>query len=239
MRLVFPDLEIDEDDPAQATASNWVPIRELDGDGKATWEGELVIDSIEPIPVKTGSPSQLLLQFRADADAVQPERTVALFQLGPDPKLLDVGTISAWPDDFGSLQKSSLVLNANTEVFETLTDHSNSQQGYEGRRYFFVDSGRIKMIYDAELLNGRCIAGENFDENIAISSAPDAGRLYNKVTIRITLDFMPDTDCPDGKRTRKSRRTFSAIFRWDAAKKEFVTTSNQLAELEAFNEKRH
>lgn len=231
LRLVFPDLD-------EGTADKWVQVRRLDGAGAANWEGPLAVDGVELVPVKAGNARQVLLQFRAGADDPQPDRTVALFEVGPGIRLLDVGTISAWPDDYGSLEKSKFSLNADTEVFETVTDHSNSQQGYEGRRYFFVAGERLHMIYDAELLNGQCIGGENFRERLSIGASPDPGLVYQKVTIKIALEMLPDTDCPEGHRTRKTTRMFSGVFRWDAGRREFVTTSKELDALEAFNERR-
>jgi len=76
------------------------------------------------------------------------------------------------------------------------------------------------------------------EEKAAFSSAPDPAAPYNKLVIRATVKTLADPpEASHRRRIRPAVRTFTAEYRWDAAKGKFLSVARGLAKLDEFNAK--
>lgn len=227
LRLICPDLKVDKNDPTIASASKSVPIRTLGSkEPPEEWDGEIQVENVTTLDAKIPGPPQLLLMFdiKADDNAQHPTGELALFDIAAAPRLLDVVESPSMPDDHGSLWGNGLLhLSPTSDAFVFETNHSNSSQGYQAFTILFVNRGRIRQIEDVMLLSCNYCNGGAFGESATISAAS------NQITIRVVLKFLP----------KKSARIYSATYRWNAAKQQYIPTSNALRLLETFNQKNY
>ena len=239
LKLVFPDLETQSDDPKSGMASESVAIREFDGAGQAAQkETEVPVSSVNTVPADLG-PGKALLSFVTEIQGTDC-RSLALFDLAGTPRLLDVVQVPAFPDDPGGFSRK-VRLNDKTSALIFDAYHHNSDQGYQSRAIVFVHGERIKLISQVALLryNGGSLGG-SFDETATITTLPDPGREFAKVVIRATLKFLADPpDSEHQPRQRASARIYTSTLRWDAAKAEFTEPADGLAPLDKFNKDKY
>jgi hypothetical protein len=229
LRRICPDLKIAKDDPATGTATKTVPIRRLYGkDPPEEWDVPIKIENVNTLDAKIDGAPQLLLQFDIKGEDDHPTRHLALFDIAAAPRLLDVVESPSTPDDPGSLWgKGLLHLSPTSDAFVFQTDHSNSSQAYQSFTILFVNNQHISQIEDVKLLSCTGCQSGTFTENATITTAPDLVGGWKQIAVRVVL------------RTGKSMRVYSAIYRWNAAKQNYIATSNALQLLEAFNQKNY
>jgi hypothetical protein len=152
-----------------------------------------------------------------------------------EPKLLDVVQVPATPDDPGGLEQT-IQLNEKTPALVFRAYHSSSSRGYEEVSIIFVNRDRIQMLWHLAMLSGngdyRC------KESVSISTQPDAGREYNRVLARATLQLLADP--PDHRpRQRTSTRIYTHIYRWDPGRETFIDTNKAIAVIDEYNKDKY
>jgi hypothetical protein len=238
LRLVCKDLEVNDADPMTAMTAegaDCAKTRQLEGkDAPAAWGGSVTIGKVDR-PTTQVPAGQVLLTFTVDVDS-EPKQ-LALFELTPVPRLLDLGQLERFPDDDVAIQQR-ISLSADTEAMVFSCYHHNSSQGYQLLQIVFVHGGKLNFLESVGLLgcNG-CTFGV-FGEDIQFTTVPDPGRLFRQVTIAVTLTREEDGPEVDYRpRMHKLKRVYTATYRWNAATKKFVTGSKELIALAALNGK--
>jgi hypothetical protein len=173
-------------------------------------------------------------------ESIPADRNVALFELSPQPRLVDVVSVPGFPDDPGDY-KTAVNLNASTYAYVFEAFHSNSSQGYQGSTLLFVRGDRIEEILNVSLLSSRGYGeAESFEETVDISSQPDAGRTYRSILVKVTFKRLADEpDSPHRPLRKAYTRYYSAVYRWDSGRGRFVTASKELDALQVFNTKEY
>jgi hypothetical protein len=238
LRLVCPDLKVKDDDPAAAVATRRIGIRELGtNDTPAQVEEEEI--AITAVALLTTGP-RALVTFVANAATSEQKRNLALFDLSAAPKLLDVVSVSGFPDDVGNLD-SALTLNETTDAYVFAAFHMNSSQGYNGYTILFLHGNRFEEIVSLGLLSQNAFGdAESFEESADFSTVPDPGHAYRSVVIKATLKHLADPPESEHRpRRRPYTRLYTAVYRWDAAAGKFVTNSREIELLRAFNKKNY
>ena len=210
LRLVCPDLEIDKDDPLSGNAPGRIAIRELGKtDTPEAWDADVKVERVSAIDIIAGEPPRVLLSFAVTSDTSVPDRALALFELGPTPRLVDAVMVPGFPDDTGDYS-SRLSLSSNSAAYVFSAYHYNSSQGYESAKILFVNGIRIEPVEELGLLScNRIGEAQGFQESIDISSAPDPGRLYGKIVIRVTFKWVAD---PPDSEHRPLRRASTRYY---------------------------
>ena len=239
LRLVCSDLEVEENDALRAKATGVIGIRELGSDKvpEPVEDVNFDIQSVKTVALLRSPQPRALISFVMPAlDGDQLVRYLALFDLAPALRLVDVVSVYAFPDDAGDFD-SHFALNPTTDAYVYQSFHSNSSQGYQSTTILFVRGDRIEKIAEINLLNARGWEDvQGYEENEHISTAPAAGRPYRDVVIRVEFKLVADDQESEHRPLRRgSIRYYSAVYRWDAAAHRFVTTSKELDALDKFN----
>lgn len=236
LRLIYPDLTVDKDDPEIAAATKAIAIRNLENaqEGVALDDSVITVTGPYTMPSTMKGTSRILMTFVVKAAEV-PERILALFDLSGSPKLMDVVGSPGFPDDVG-IPSLPMSLNDTTDAYVFGATHVSSNRAFEGKWILFVRGDRMEIIEGVFLLIcSECEAG-SFEEGVSITTASDPGRLYHKIII--SVEFKQMADPPESEhrpRRRPFTRYYTAEYRWDSQANRFVTLSKELERLEAFN----
>jgi len=226
LRQIFPDIEPDDDDRSTGIATSAIAVREL-GEQATPEALENASFTVQSVRLIDSTDTRALLSFAADISDDVPARVLTFFDITAAPKLLDVAIVRLFPDDAGSCGPT-LRLGATTPAYVCEAFHHNSSQGYQSTRVLFLRNDRIEEIVRVDTLNCNCGNGSDFEQSITLADKPDPGRAFRKLVIRVEL-----------KQARRAPRFYTAEYRWDPQRKQFVTTSNELLQLAAFNEKNY
>ena len=238
LQLICSDIRINPDDPTSATATRAIAIRELASSEEAqpqiVEEGEppLRVEGVGTVALSTTPTPRVLVTFTMPISQDVPERALAVFDLAATPKLVDVVAVPAFPDDAGDYTKS-LRLDDATSAYVFESHHFNSSQGYDGYTLLFLRGNRLEQIETVGALSCKGCESGSFEERVDLSTVPDAGRPYNRIVVRVRFQQLPD------KRHRAAVRTYAAEYRWDASVLQFLTSSNELEQLKAVNQKNY
>ena len=131
LRFVCPDLEVDDDDPAQATATTAIAVRDLGASqaakpGEANLEADIVLESVKTVALlkssaallKSPAPRALIAFAMTTSDTDQPIRMLALFDLN-SVRLLDIVAVSGFPDDVGDFDSTIELIPILTRTSST------------------------------------------------------------------------------------------------------------------------
>jgi len=142
-------------------------------------------------------------------------------------------------DRFCSIEDSLFPIGPD-DAFTITNSHHNSSQGYLNTSLFHVHQGRLQRIAEVLTLRNNFTCKDSIEEQLTWRTEPDAGSPYPKVvaTVKLTHGISEEDggDCPKGKAGFR-KEEFSAIRRWDKAKKVFVLEGKGLDALERFNNK--
>ena len=164
-----------------------------------------------------------------DQGAVPEYSLLALFQLSPAPKLLDLVDIRA--DRFNGFWENAPLLNLTpaTQACMLYHSHHNSNQGYLIYRLLFVRQSRLEEILQVSTLSQQAFCN-TFKSTANFRLHPDSGRPYPRVVATVTLIMQPDPpDCRP--RQHGYTRTFSEIWRWQPARQHYQDVSGNLNRL--------
>ena len=236
--IVFPGFEPDKEDASAIVADTSAPVRQSD-DSRKPWDGPLKVTAFDSVRIHIPGRPQFLLTFHVDDGVGVGNNAFALFQLEPQPLLLDLIEAPGFPDDPGGIVRT-LTLGPHSDALIYGASHFNSQQGYERSGILYVWGGRIETVYDVGLLNCKGCSDGDFEQSVTIDAVKDPGREFNQVAIAIKLKRNADPPDSDHRPPRRAyRRVFSGTFRWDPVKHRFTTLSKELGVLEGFNQRNY
>ncbi|HLK62388.1 MAG TPA: hypothetical protein VKU19_03055 [Bryobacteraceae bacterium] len=217
IRLICPGLEINSQKPSEATGSDCIAHRVMEaGMDPSTWEGVLFKD-LSRIPAKTLGKDRMLVSFEGSDNTRG--LGVALFEILPKPKLLDVIETTGAPDCAPSLYYD-LPLAGGAEVLGFGSAHGNVGFADEQITLVSVRDNHLEKITSVWLQScsrtafgypGGCEA-EKSDVERSLAATSPGGVLQLRVTEK-----------------RRATRTYTATYQWDPASKRYRATSDALA----------
>lgn len=244
VRKVLPDLQIDPNQVDVATAHTSVPFRHLSEDTSPTaLEGDLKLDSFQARWIKGEGRRVLLLELDVSAENAnegtnyQGEAVfVAAFTIQPAIKLLDVMDIKT--DRFTGIWEKLPVfqLTSRSDAFLVNSSHSNAGESYNDLTVLFLKNDRIETITNIFTLDTQG-CGATFTETPLLRVLPGANEKYPNLLVEVKVKKDADSgEC--NHPTRGYVKSYQAVYRWNAAKAEYRTTSRQLEALDKFNRNR-
>ncbi len=236
LQLIFTGLEKPPEGAIDAVAPDSVPVRHIDEEyEKQPLYGPLTFQVVSGLPYRAQNRRLFLLHLDvlgespAEPGPVPEYSLLALFQLAPAPKLLDLVDIRA--DHFNGFRESAPLLNLTPATQAVLLCHShhNSNQGYLIYRLLFVRQSRLEEILQVSTLSqqARCTT---FASCASFRLRPDPARPYPKIAAKVTLTMQPDPpDCHP--RQRGYTCIFRETWRWQPGRQRYRDVSGNLNRL--------
>lgn len=244
VRKILPDLQIDPNDADVAMAHKTIPFKHLsEKTPPAALEGDIKLNFFQPLWIKSDGRRVLLLELNLSAeDANQGTNyegeadIVAAFTIQPAIRVLDVLDVKT--DRFSGFweKPSVLQLTSQSDAFLVSSSHSNAGESYNDLTVLFLNNDRIETITNIFLFDTQG-CGATFTETPSFRVLPGPTPKYPSVLVTVTVK--KDADSKDCDRpTRGYVKAYQALYRWNAAKAKYQTTSRQLAALDKFNRNR-
>ena len=243
IRKIIPDLQIDPKDADVAIGHKTIPFRHLSETKKPPpLESDIKLESFQPYWIKSDGRRVLLLELAVSAEDANQGMNyegeadiVAAFTIQPAIKLLDVMDVKT--DRFSGFYEKPPVFQLTTEsdAFLVVSTHSNAGESYSDLNVLFLNHDRVETITNIFLFDTQG-CGATFTETPSFRVMPGSTKYPNiMVTVKVKKDADPE-ECD--RRTRGYVRTYRALYQWNSAKREYRTSSKQLAVLDKFNGKR-
>lgn len=240
---IIPDLQIDPKDADVAIGHKTIPFKHLSENKKPSpLESDIKLDSFQPYWTKSDGRRVLLLELSLSAeDANQGTNyegeadIVAAFTIQPTIRLLDVLDVKT--DRFSGFYEKPPVfqLTTQSDAFLVVSTHSNAGESYSDLNVLFLNHDRIETITNIFLFDTQG-CGATFTETPAFRVMTGNGNYPN---IMVTVKVKKDADSQDCDRpTQGYVKVYQALYQWNSAKREYRTSSKQLAALDKFNGKR-
>ena len=240
MRMVVTDLAPDSAGD-EGKAHQIVNYRHIEGKNyKTVPEGPVSIKYLFPLEIRADGRHRLALMADlgpSDGDVTE-FVLLALFDVGGKPKLLDVVEVGS--DRLtGFADKPLMPLGRGTDLIHVDSDHFNSDEDFVKTELIFVRHGRFRLVAAAFTFNVKTCTFQ-LTEWPKVKTVSDRRRRYRRVVltipeqVKLQLDL---ADCGEDKVPRPFVRNFQAIFRWNAHRRAFQTTSSILEKLDKENDK--
>jgi hypothetical protein len=239
MRMVVTDLAPDSAGD-EGKAHQIVNYRHIEGKNyKTIPEGPVSIKYLFPLEIHTDGQRRLALMADlgpSDGDVTE-FVLLALFDVGGKPKLLDVVEVGS--DRLtGFADKPLMPLGHGTDLIHVDSDHFNSDEDFVKTELIFVRHGRFWLVAAAFTFNVKTCTFQ-LTEWPKVKTVSDRGSRYRWVVLTIPqqVKLQRDlADCGEEKVPRPFVRNFHAIFRWNAHRRAFQTTSSNLEKLDKEND---
>jgi hypothetical protein len=242
-RRVIPDLQIDPNDADAAVAHKTIPFKHLsENTPPAPLEGDIKLDSFQPRWIKSDGRRVLLLELALSSEAANQgtnyegeSDVIAAFLVQPAIKLLDVLDVKT--DRFSGFYENPSVfqLSEQTDAFLVNSTHSNAGESYNDLSVLFLNHDRFETITNIFLFDTQG-CGATFTQTPSFRVLPGNSKYPNVIVIVKVKKDADSQECDHP--TRGYVRTYQALYQWNAAKREYRTTSKQLEALDRFNQKR-
>jgi hypothetical protein len=243
LRRIIPDLQVDPNDADLARGHKTIPVKHLSENtpGEAL-EGDIKLESFQTQWIKSEGRQVLLLEIDLSAQEANQgtpyegeANLLAAFVVQPAVRLLDV--IDMKTDRFSGFWESPSVfsLTPQSDAFVVNSSHSNAGESYNDLTVLFLNRDRLETITNIFLLDTQG-CGATFTQTPSFRVQP--GNIKYP-SVLVTVKVKKDADSEDcDRRTRGYVKTYQAVYQWNAAKREYRTTSQQLKALDRFNRNR-
>jgi hypothetical protein len=229
----------------EPTAHTIVPYRHIEGDdAKTDPAGPVAIQLLtaQTITAEGKSRLALMIDLGPSDGAVTEFTLLALFDISGDrPKLLDV--IEVGTDRLTGFAGKPLPLGqghkSDADLITISSDHFNSNEDFVGTELVFAHNNRFELAGSLFTFDVHLCASRRTQEPV-ITTAADPGRRHRKIRVSVheSVTLEPDqAGCSGEKIPRPFRRTYHAIYRWNAARNRFEITSGDLQKLDRENNK--
>ena len=243
IRRIIPDLQIDPKDADAAVGHKTIRFRHLYETKKPPpLETNIKLENFQTYWIKSEGRRVLLLELDLLAeDANQGTNyeglvdIVAAFTFQPAIRLLDVVDVQTDRSSGFYDNPSVFQLTPRSDAFLVMSSHWNSGESYNDLRVLFLNHERIETITNIFLFDTQG-CGATFTETPSFRVMPGTTKYPN---ILVTVKVKKDADSQDCDRpTRGYIKVYQALYQWNAGRREYRTTSKQLAALDRFNQKR-
>lgn len=238
MKMVVTDLA-PESAGDTAKAHQIVNYRHIEGkSAKTDPAGPVELNSLEPLVIRTNGRTRLALMadLGPSDEAVAEFVLLALFDLHGKPKLLDV--VEVGTDRLTGFSDHPLLpLGHRSDLIRLSSDHFNSNEDFVNTELIVVRHDRFQLLDAVYTYNAKSCTYQ-LTEWPAVITRPYRRSRYRRVILTIPEKVaLEHTDCGDEKAPQPFVRTFRAIYRWNARRHAFVTTSSSLDKLGEENNK--
>ncbi|HXQ16844.1 MAG TPA: hypothetical protein VN814_19695 [Caulobacteraceae bacterium] len=192
---------------------------------------------IEDQRIKIGGKPRiaLLVDLGPKPDRVEGLALLMLFTDTPHPKLLDDADVGVDKDSVLA-EHAVLPLGPGDDALVTYSEHDDADLTMGGYVLISPVGDHLKLIQFMQLTSV-VACGWSDMETTKFSTAPDPGRAYRKIEVRVSSRFRhTDPSCGARDVPKTHSTAFSAAYRWNAAAHRFETTSNIEARWKAYND---
>jgi hypothetical protein len=224
----------------EPTAHTIVPYRHIEGaDAKTNPAGPVAIQLLTARSIRAAGQARLVLMIDLGPsdEAVAAFTLLALFDMAERPKLLDV--VEVGTDRLTGFVDKPLPLGHGTDIVVIDSDHFNSNEDFVGTELVFVRNDRFQLAGTLFTFDVKTCTSVR-SQLPAVTTRPDARRRYHRIDVAVheTVVLQPDRDgCSGEKVPRPFKRTYRAIYRWNAQQDEFQLTAGDLKRLDRENKK--
>jgi hypothetical protein len=238
LRQAAPDLrESDRDAQGHLAAPlRHLAVKDFGGD----LPDPVTVSQLEAVRIEVGGRPRLVVMadLGPSETSVQSNTLLALFDDAPKPRLLDVAAVGLDRlTSFGTPEK--LRIGPGDEALITYSEHFNTSETYAGQLVIFVLNGRLTRLLQLFNLSDRECGWER-TEAPSFASRPDPGRRYWRVevTVREVMKVDRSAGCGEERMPRPYVRSWRATYRWDGARRRYVTVSTTLNRLDRLHRAR-
>jgi hypothetical protein len=158
-----------------------------------------------------------------------------LFTDTPQPKLLDDADVGMDKDSVIA-EHAVLPLGPGDDALVTYSEHDDADLTMGGYVLISPIGDHLKLVQFMQLTSV-VACGWTDVERTKFSTAPDPGRAYRKILVRVASRFRhTDPSCGASDVPKAHSIALSAAYRWDAAAHRFETTSHIEAQWKAYND---
>ncbi|MBV9991853.1 MAG: hypothetical protein JOZ72_11230 [Alphaproteobacteria bacterium] len=234
MKQVIPDLE--PQDGGRWSGTDIPALAGPDGNpDQNDLSGGFVFSSVDVLKVREAGKSRILLLTGGTETDSFAEILAAFDDEATVPKLLDLVDIGV--DRFTNFGDAPQKLSEADDLFVLDNSHSNSNQEYLIADLMFLRDGRFRRAAEVMTLSERLCTHE-MRETSKVATKARRGAVYRDVDVAVTQETtLTDLDCGDARRPKPGRKVWRDVFRWDPAKREFVSRTDRLGDLAKDNEK--
>jgi hypothetical protein len=237
-KLVVTDLVTG---PDGATGHKVVAFRHVEGKdmlappGDPITLGDSAVD-VTAIPGRTDRVLALIDLGPSDGNVEEAE-LLALVALDRKPRLLDI--VEVGNDRWTGLEADPTpMLGAGSPLIVVDSGHSNSNESYMSTDLILLRGDRFQLIDVLFTFNESFCAYDRTEEPSYRAVAGSPPYLALEVSVRETVKRSGEDGCSDQKPPPAGVHVYTGVYRWDAAKRRFVTHSKALDTLAALNKAR-
>jgi hypothetical protein len=201
-------------------------------------EGELsdpvTLTYIEDRRIKVGGRQRMVIlaDLGPNPDRVQTFELMMLFTDTAKPRLLDMADVGL--DRYsGFAEHAVLPIGPGDDAVITYSEHNDADVTMGAYLIASTAGDRLRGV-DSFYVTSAKLCGWSSIQSARFTTRPDPGAAFRRINLAVT-DAIRRTkdDCGDDKVPRSSTQVFRASYRWDAARRRFVTQSSDLKRLEA------
>jgi hypothetical protein len=232
VRLAISDLALNPDDHQIEGHLSAPPPRRLAGDAPdaPASSDPIALGNVQDKRILVGGHRRIALL----ADVGDGQALLILYDdEGSAPKVLDQAEVdldryTAFVDD------ARLTLGPGDEALATYSEHDDADLTMGHYLLISTVDDRLQMI-DRFDVNSVRMCGWNGVQSARFDTRPDAGRRFRRIDLAVTYVVTRIAEECGDKRPKSHKQMFSASYRWDAAGRRFVTSSDALKRLAALN----
>jgi hypothetical protein len=135
-------------------------------------------------------------------------------------------------------EENPLLSLGSDDAFLVVNHHFNSNQSYVDTSLFRVQDGRLRAIDSVLTLSVSGLCEKSFQETLAWRTEKDGDSLYPRIVATVTLTHGPgENESPEclERKIKPRRETFTETYRWDKAKRGFISDGRGFKGLDRFN----
>jgi hypothetical protein len=233
-RMVVPDLA--EKDGAYV-GSVPVAMRDLSGDAEAAAAPEATsLFNAAALEIHAGGKDRLLLLFDLGQaqDSAEGYAPLALYDLGGEPKLLDVANVASDRSTYFR-DPGKFAIGAGDDAVTTMSMHFNSNQTYMTTDLITVQDDRLALVDSIFTLDEQSCAYERTQQ---LSFSSGTGDTYPPIIATVTDATEPTAEACDEVLPARATKNIVVTYRWDVGKARYMPDSDAFMKLANEDEKR-
>lgn len=196
------------------------------------------VASVEAIDVRgDGARWVVLLVGVESADGDIPGGGAAVLAAFPAGRTEPQDVADVKEDIFASFAEPETIALGPDDAFLVRSSHHNSSQGYAITALHQIEGGRLRRVDSIFTLRSRDACGGGFEQTLGWAVKKERGEhpaLVATVTLA-PIERDAAAECEEGA-VAVERRSFMAVYRYDAATKRYARSGGDIDELEQFNE---
>ena len=232
VRLAVPDLALNPDDHEIEGHLTVPSPRLLAGDASdaPASTDPIALGNVQDKRILVGGHRRIALL----ADVGDGEALLILYDDdGPVPRVLDQANVgldryTVFVDD------ARLRLGPGDEALATYSEHDDADLTMGHYLLISTVDDRLQMINHFDVNSVR-MCGWSGVQSARFATRPDAGRRFRRIDLAVTYVVSRIAETCGDQRPKSHKQVYRASYRWDAAQRRFLTSSDALKRLAAAN----